>query len=51
MKYNRNPNYLGEMLIYGSFALIANNLVGYLICFFIWILIFLPNILVKDRRL
>ena len=25
MKYNRNPNYLGEMLIYGSFALIANK--------------------------
>jgi protein-S-isoprenylcysteine O-methyltransferase Ste14 len=47
-KYNRNPNYLGEIMIYSSFAFIASNLTGYFILAFIWLLVFLPNILVKD---
>jgi len=48
-KHNRNPNYLGEMMIYFSFALVANNIIAYLILILIWITIFLPNILVKEH--
>ena len=48
---NRNPNYLGEMLIYMSFALICNSIIGYTLLVFIWVVVFIPNMLVKDYRL
>ena len=51
LKYNRNTNYLGEILIYSSFAVINDTLLSWLILISIWIVIFIPNILVKDFRL
>lgn len=30
LKYCRNPNYLGEMMIYGSFVLLVNDFVSYI---------------------
>jgi Protein of unknown function (DUF1295) len=30
MKYTRNPNYLGEMMIYGSFIILVNERVAYI---------------------
>lgn len=47
----RNPNYLGEMLIYGSFALIAMHWAPWLILAGFWSSIFVPNMLNKDRSM
>jgi steroid 5-alpha reductase family enzyme len=29
-KYTRNPNYLGEIMVYGSFVLLVNDWISYL---------------------
>jgi len=47
----RNPNYLGEMLIYGAFALLAGHWAPWLVLALFWGAIFLPNMLRKDRSL
>jgi steroid 5-alpha reductase family enzyme len=44
----RHPNYLGEMLIYGSFALVAGHWLPWLILAAVWSLFFLPNMLAID---
>jgi hypothetical protein len=38
-------------MIYLSFALICKSALGYAILFFIWIVVFIPNLMVKDHRL
>ncbi len=50
-RLNRNPNYLGEMLIYGSFAMTTGHHVSGLILAFVWGGLFLPNMLKKDKSL
>jgi hypothetical protein len=48
----RNPNYLGEMLIYFSFALMSKNcVVAYAIVVTSWVGLFLPNMMLKDESL
>ena len=47
----RNPNYLGEMLIYGGFAALARHPLPWLVLAAVWTLVFLPNMLNKDRRM
>lgn len=47
----RHPNYLGEMLIYGSFATVANHWVPWLILAAVWGLFFLPNMLAIEASL
>jgi protein-S-isoprenylcysteine O-methyltransferase Ste14 len=47
----RHPNYLGEMLIYGSFALVVNHWVPWLILVAVWGLLFLPNMLAIEASL
>lgn len=45
----RNPNYLGEIMIYSSFALCADHLFGYL---YVWIIastLFATNVYLKDK--
>ncbi|EAR87115.2 3-oxo-5-alpha-steroid 4-dehydrogenase (macronuclear) [Tetrahymena thermophila SB210] len=44
----RNPNYLGEMLLYLSFAILSNSNLSYYILFFIWSTVFLVNISCKE---
>ena len=44
----RNPNYLGEMLIYGSFAGLGGHRYSYYILGFVWSTLFLTNMLAKD---
>lgn len=39
-KYSRNPNYLGEMMIYFSFALLVNEPLFYWINFYAWLALF-----------
>ncbi len=47
-KYNRNPNYTGEMLLYGSFAILSGSLFAYGILFSVWIVAFYGFMVNKD---
>lgn len=47
----RNPNYLGEMMIYGSFALVAGHWLPWLVLAWIWLGMFVPNMLRKYLRM
>ena len=48
---SRNPNYLGEILIYLSFAMLAQHWLPLVILGAIAALIFVPNMLKKDKSL
>lgn len=47
----RHPNYLGEMLIYGSYALIVGHWIPWLVLGFVWSQVFLPNMLMKEASM
>lgn len=47
----RNPNYLGEILIYTSFAMLAQHWLPFLILGGFIVGIFIPNMLKKDQSL
>ncbi len=47
-KYTRNPNYLGEIMIYGGLAIFLGNKLIYLMLIFIWTFIFGLNMISKD---
>ena len=47
----RNPNYLGEMMLYAAFALVAGHWLPWLALVWVWTAVFLPNMLRKDRRM
>jgi protein-S-isoprenylcysteine O-methyltransferase Ste14 len=50
-KYVRHPNYLGEMMIYVSFALLVQHWLPWLILAYWWITIFLVNMLIIESSL
>ncbi|MES2127934.1 MAG: DUF1295 domain-containing protein [Pseudomonadota bacterium] len=50
-RYTRNPNYLGEILIYGSYALLASHWLGWLVVLWCWLGVFLPRMLLKDASI
>ena len=50
-KYIRHPNYLGEIMIYGSYALIVGHWIPWAILAWVWLGFFLPNILLKESSL
>jgi protein-S-isoprenylcysteine O-methyltransferase Ste14 len=47
----RNPNYLGEMLIYSGFAALSGHWLPWLVNLGFWLGFFLPNMLRKDRSM
>lgn len=47
----RNTNYLGEMMIYFSYALLSRRKESFLILSYIWSLLFIPNMMNKDNRI
>ena len=47
----RNPNYLGEMLIYGSFAALSMHWIPWVICGIYWGAVFFPNMWKKDASM
>jgi steroid 5-alpha reductase family enzyme len=49
--YCRNPNYLGEILIYLGFALLAEHWLPFVILGLFFALVFIPNMLKKDQSL
>ena len=50
-RYIRHPNYLGEMMIYGSFGLLAWHGLAAVILAAVWLLVFVPNMLAKEQSL
>ena len=50
-KYTRNPNYLGEMMLYAAYALLVQHWIAWTILIGVWLVIFLPNMLSKDLSL
>ena len=51
MKWSRNPNYVGEMMIYGSFAFLVQRNEPWYVLAYIWTLIFTSRMLQKDYSL
>ncbi len=47
----RHPNYLGEMLLYASFAVVAGHVLPWIVLAWVWIGIFLPNMLGKEASM
>ncbi len=47
----RNPNYLGEMLIYASFAALSMHWLPWVVCAVYWLGVFVPNMLRKDKSM
>jgi steroid 5-alpha reductase family enzyme len=44
----RNPNYLGEVLIYGGFGVMANDCIAWCILLTVWIVLFGTGMLRKE---
>jgi len=51
MKWSRNPNYVGEMMIYGSFALVVQMWDYWYVLWTMWTFMFLPRMINKDYSL
>ncbi len=47
----RHPNYLGEMVLYASFALVAGHVIPWLVLLWVWLALFLPNMLGKEASM
>ena len=50
-KYVRHPNYLGEMMIYGSLALLAWHWVPVLVLAYYWGTMFATNMVMKEASM
>ena len=47
----RNPNYLGELMIYVSFAMLTSSWIGYVGITLFFVFVFIPNMLKKDKSI
>jgi protein-S-isoprenylcysteine O-methyltransferase Ste14 len=47
-RHVRHPNYLGEIMIYASYGLLANHWLAWSILAFVWLGVFLPFIVRKE---
>lgn len=47
-KYIRHPNYLGEMMIYGSFAMMVWHWIPVVVLALVWTLLFAVNMICKE---
>jgi protein-S-isoprenylcysteine O-methyltransferase Ste14 len=50
-KYIRHPNYLGEMMIYGSFALMVWHWLPWLWLAYVWLGLFAVNMVMKEASM
>lgn len=50
-RYIRHPNYLGEMLIYGSFALMVWHWLPVLVLAWVWLGLFAVNMVMKEASM
>jgi len=49
--YTRNPNYLGEIMLYSGFGILSGSWISYLYLLFIWSFMFWSNMVIKDASL
>jgi protein-S-isoprenylcysteine O-methyltransferase Ste14 len=47
----RNPNYLGEILMYAAFNLLAQHWLPWVACLAVWLQVFLVNMLHKEQSM
>jgi protein-S-isoprenylcysteine O-methyltransferase Ste14 len=47
----RHPNYLGEMLLYGAFAAVSMHWAPWVVLAWVWLGVFVPNMLAKERSM
>ncbi|MBI1949269.1 MAG: DUF1295 domain-containing protein [Deltaproteobacteria bacterium] len=47
----RHPNYLGEMMLYASFAIVAGHWAPWLALAWVWLALFVPNMLAKEASM
>ena len=47
-KTTRNPNYLGEIMLYSSFAFMCPNKLAWVVLGVVWSLVFTTNIILKE---
>lgn len=47
-RHIRHPNYLGEMMIYGSYAIVVWHWFPWLVLAFVWLLVFRTNMMMKE---
>jgi protein-S-isoprenylcysteine O-methyltransferase Ste14 len=50
-RYIRHPNYLGEMMVYGSFALMVWHWLPVLVLAWVWTFLFAVNMVMKESSL
>lgn len=50
-RYVRHPNYLGEIMVYGSFALLVRHWLPWVVLAAIWLLVFWPNMAMKEHSM
>ena len=50
-KYIRHPNYLGEIMLYSAYAMIVQHWIPWAILAWVWIGVFLINILRKEASM
>ena len=50
-KYIRHPNYLGEMMVYGAFALMVGHWLPWLWLAYIWLGLFAVNMVMKEASM
>lgn len=49
--YTRNPNYLGEIMIYAAYSLLASHWIAWVILLYATVFVFFPRMLVKDASI
>jgi steroid 5-alpha reductase family enzyme len=47
----RHPNYTGEMMIYAAFALLVPHWIPWVVLAWVWLQLFLPNMLLKEASM
>ncbi len=50
-RYIRHPNYLGEMMLYGSYALLVGHWLPWVVLATVWTQVFLTNMLMKEASM
>lgn len=50
-RYVRHPNYTGEMMMHASFAMLIQHWLPWLVLAWVWGLVFLPSMAMKERSL
>lgn len=50
-RHIRHPNYLGEMIIYSSFAMVVWHWSAIAILVYIWLAVFLPNLIAIEKSI